>query len=413
MRGRPPVRAMPLRLVDSLSGRRRPVRASRGRTVGLYVCGPTVYDAAHVGHARTYLYFDVARRFLESSGLVVRHTMNVTDLEDKIDVRAASLGITSRELARAEERGFFRDLGAFGNLPPRFVPRASEYVPEILRVARSLERTGRVRRVGDEWRYEAPERREGENFATSADLARHAVEEPGHPFDGATAEARSFVVWKRLSPPLLSWPSPWGRGAPGWHLQCFAMASDLVGVPVDLHGGGRDLVYPHHFAENEIALTLRGRPFTPVFLHAGLVLQDGAKMSKSTGNLLPLRTALREAGAPALRWYLLGRPYRERFPWEARGLVAAGAEVGLVRATLQRWLRTDGGAGVGAVAAERLARSVRTALADGLATDRALETIRGLAAEVGRRGGGVPRGDRPRARRALTDAGALLGIPLA
>ncbi len=403
---------MELRLADSLTGRTRTVRPSRGRSVGLYVCGPTVYDAAHVGHGRTYLFFDVARRFLEAEGRPVRHVMNVTDLEDKIDVRAASLGISSRQLARAEERGFFRDLAAFGNLPPRFVPRASEYVPQILRVAKALERTGRVRRVGDEWRYDPPARREGENFATSADLARHAVEEPGHPFGGGADGERSFVVWKLLSPPLRSWPSPWGRGAPGWHLQCFAMASDLLRVPVDLHGGGRDLVYPHHFAENEISLALLGVPFTPVFLHAGLVLQDGAKMSKSTGNLTPLRTALADAGAPALRWYLLGRPYSERFSWEPAGLARAVEELRLVRTALASWLGADGG-GVGEARAGRLARLVRSALGDGLATDRALEQIRGFAAEVGRRGGGVPRGERLRARRRLAEVGGTLGIPLA
>ena len=288
---------MQLRLVDSLSGRRKGVRAARGRTIGLYVCGPTVYDAAHVGHARTYLFFDVARRVLEAEGYRVRHVMNVTDLEDKIDQRAASLGISSRALARAEERSFFRDLTAFGNLPPTFHPRASEFVPDMIRLARSLERTGRVRRAGGEWRYEAPDRPDGANFAGGADLARHAVEEPGHPFGRSSDWERSFVVWKQLAPPLPSWPSPWGRGAPGWHLQCFAMASHLVGVPVDLHGGGRDLVYPHHFAENEIALALRGAPFSPVFLHTGLVLQNGSKMSKSTGNLVPLRDALARIGA--------------------------------------------------------------------------------------------------------------------
>ena len=404
---------MRLRLVDSLSGRRRFVGPRTGRTLGLYVCGPTVYDAAHVGHARTYLFFDVARRALEAEGYRVRHAMNVTDLEDKIDVRAASLGITSRALARAEEQGFFRDLAAFGNLPPTFRPRASDYVPEIIRVARALERTGHVRRVGSEWRYEAPARRPGENFATTADLARHAVEEPGHPFGLPSDGERSFVVWKRLSPPLRTWSSPWGRGAPGWHLQCFAMASRLVGVPVGLHGGGRDLVYPHHFAENEISLALRGRPFTRVFVHTGLVLQDGSKMSKSVGNLVPLRSALTALGPAALRWYLLGRPYRDRFAWDPSAAQAARAELDLVRSTIRGWLRPSRGGRVSAARAGRLARDVRRALLDGLATDRVLADVRTFAGEVAAGPGGVPRGERSRAKAALREVELRLGIALA
>ena len=403
---------MELALVDSLTGHRRAVRPSRGRTVGLYVCGPTVYDAAHVGHARTYLFFDVARRVLEAEGYRVRHVMNVTDLEDKIDVRAAALGITSRALARAEERRFFRDLAAFGNLPPRFRPRASEYVPEIVRVARRLVRTGRVRRTDGEWRYEAPERGPGENFATTADLARHAVPEPGHPFGAPATGERSFLVWKRLGPPFPSWPSPWGRGAPGWHLQCFAMASNRVGVPVDLHGGGRDLVYPHHFAENEIALALRGAPFTPVFVHTGLVLQNGHKMSKSTGNLVPLRTALTNVGAPALRWYLLGRPYRERFSWSDPAARAAGQELELIRDSIRAWLRPVGGGRVGAARASRLAREVRTALLRGLATDQVAARLRAFAWEVAASPGGVPRGERPGVRQALGEVERRIGIAL-
>ena len=403
---------MELRLTDSLTGRSRSVRRAHGRTVGMYVCGPTVYDAAHVGHARTYLFFDVARRFLEAEGYRVRHVMNVTDLEDKIDQRAASLGITSRALARSEERGFFRDLRAFGNLPPTFRPRASEFIPEMVRLARALERTGRVRRTDGEWRYEAPDRPEGKNFATTADLARHAVPEPGHPFGTPASGERTFVVWKQLAPPLVSWRSPWGRGAPGWHLQCFAMASRFVGVPVDLHGGGRDLVYPHHFAENEIALTLRGTPFAPVFLHAGLVLQDGSKMSKSTGNLVPLREALASVGAMGLRWYLLGRPYRDRFPWSGEAATRAGQELDLLRSTVRAWLRSSSGAGGGAARAAGLARSVRRALAQGLATDVVLRELRAFAAEVGARGGGVGRGEASAARQHMADVERRLGIRL-
>ncbi len=330
--------AEPLRIADTLTGRPIKVGPQPGRPVRLYVCGPTVYAPAHVGHARTYLFFDVARRVLESEGHEVRHVMNVTDVEDKIDRRADALGITSRRLARLEERGFFLDLGALGVRPPTYRPRAGDYVPQMVRVGRALERTGRVRRSGDEWIYDPPEHRRGENFPTGIELARHVVEESGHPFRGGSGRDRGILVWKRQDPPLPSWPSPWGRGVPGWHLECFAMATELLGVPVDLHGGARDLVYPHHYAENEIALALRGSPFSRAFLHTGFVLQHGAKMSKSTGNLVPLRSALEQVGAGGLRWYLLGRGFRDRLPWAETDLERAVGTYRSVRETFHRWL---------------------------------------------------------------------------
>ena len=208
---------MPLRLEDTRSGERRTVRPRSGRSVTLYVCGPTVYDRAHVGHARTYLFFDVVRRFLVAEGQPVRHVMNVTDFEDKIDKRAAELDLSWRALARREEAGFFRDLGAFGVLPPHACPRASDYAPQIVRVAESLAKTGRVRREGDLWIYSPPERAAGGNFPTDADFARHAVEEPDHPFPRREGALGEFVIWKRQNPPLPSWTSCWGRGSPGWH----------------------------------------------------------------------------------------------------------------------------------------------------------------------------------------------------
>lgn len=404
---------MELRVTDSRTGRPRTVRPSRGRTVDLYVCGPTVYDAAHVGHARTYLVFDVARRFLEAEGHRVRHVMNVTDVEDKIDRRAEVLGVSSLALARAEERTFFEELRALGNLPPRYRPRASAYVPAMFEVARALDRTGRVRRAGAEWIYEAPDRPEGENFPSGAELARHAVPEPGHPYGTQPNGNRAFVVWKLQDRPLPSWPSPWGRGVPGWHLECFAMASQLLRVPVDLHGGGRDLQYPHHFAVNEVARALRRTPFSTVHLHTGLVLQNGAKMSKSTGNLVPLREALANVGRGGLRWYLLGQPYRDRFGWSSEGLDRARAEFDLIRSTLAGWLGSDARGRLGAARAARLGSAVRAALARGLATERVVAELRALCAEIGSAGtGGTPRGERSDVRAALHDVEARTGLPL-
>ncbi len=408
-----PRSAPSLSVVDSLTERRTAVRPGAGGRVNLYVCGPTVYAPAHVGHARTYLYFDVARRVLEADGFAVRHVMNVTDVEDKIDRRAAALGISSVRLARLEERGFFRDLAALGVEPPRFRPRAGDYVPQMVRVGRALERTGHVRHDGGEWIYDPPEHPAGANFPTGAELARHVVPEAGQTFAGGNGRDRAILVWKRQEPPLPSWPSPWGRGVPGWHLECFAMASELLGVPVDLHGGARDLVYPHHFAENEIALALRRTRFSRVFLHTGFVLQHGSKMSKSTGNLVALRGMLDRVGVGALRWYLLSRPLRDRLPWDEPGLARAAERYAAVRELFAAWTRPGASGTAGADLGEALARSVRARLADGLRVDAALEELARFASELGRRPNPrAPRGERRAVLRALGDIERRTGIPL-
>ncbi|MGI0071439.1 MAG: class I tRNA ligase family protein [Thermoplasmata archaeon] len=402
---------MDLVLRDTLSGRPRAVRRRAGRPLALYVCGPTVYDAAHVGHARNYLFFDVARRFLESEGRAVRHVMNITDFEDKLDARAELLGIPWRALARREERRFVRDLAALGALRPHACPRATAFVPEMRKVARQLERTGRVRRVGDEWVYRPPERPLGANFPTDRELATHAVVEPGHPFPHQRGEAGEFVIWKLQDRPKPSWSGPWGRGVPGWHLECYAMADRLLGLPVDLHGGGPDLIYPHHYSENETSLALRGTPFSRVYFHPAFVLVGGAKMSKSTGNLLPLRNALDAVGAGAVRWYLLSSPPGQRLQWEAAGLGRATREFADIRGAVGGALAA--GTRGTARSPARLAEAVRRELARGLATDRAFDRIREWATAA--QDGPAPRPgarDSTRVRDAFRSIERRTGLPL-
>ncbi|MGA8710143.1 MAG: class I tRNA ligase family protein [Thermoplasmata archaeon] len=404
---------MPLRLEDTRSGERRTVRPRHGRPVSLYVCGPTVYDAAHVGHARTYLFFDLVRRFLTSEGTRVHHVMNVTDFEDKIDRRAAERGLTWRALARREEAGFFRDMSTFDILPPHERPRASAYVPEIVRVARALAKTGRVRREGDVWIYSPPDRALGENFPTDSELARHAVDEPEHPFPRREGAVGEFVVWKRQDPPLPSWPSPWGRGSPGWHLECYAMARRLLGIPVDVHGGGLDLIYPHHHAENEVALALDGSPFARLFVHTAFVLQSGAKMSKSTGNLVSLRDALRRSSVGGLRWYLLSTPYRVRLEWDPLALDRAQVEYRELRGRLRRWLSPGAGGVLGAALTAELSENVRRDLAEGLAADRAIDRLREFSSQLSHDPSErVASGERTSARTALRAIEQRTGIPL-
>ncbi|MCI4350611.1 MAG: class I tRNA ligase family protein, partial [Thermoplasmata archaeon] len=296
---------MPLLLRDSLTGHDRTIRRNTRRPLRMYVCGPTVYAPAHVGHARTYLYFDVLRRAIESCGIPLRHTMNITDVEDKIVVRAQEQGVDWKTLSRREERSFWADMKRLGVKPPDVAPRSSEHIDEIRRVVAALERRGRVDKRDDAYYYRPPRTPDLRNFPVGESFARHVVPEPGVDSTADSDEAREFVVWKRQDPPLPSWPSPWGPGVPGWHLECYAMAGAHLGLPVDLHGGGVDLIFPHHYAENELALTLRDEPFAGCYLHTGFVTEGGTKMSKTRGSLVTIRSTVATLGREALRWYLL------------------------------------------------------------------------------------------------------------
>ncbi|HEV2231336.1 MAG TPA: class I tRNA ligase family protein, partial [Thermoplasmata archaeon] len=364
---------MPFALRDPARGSFRSVRPPRGGALTLYVCGPTVYDDAHVGHARTYLYFDVARRHLEAEGVRVRHVMNVTDFEDKIFDRAQALGVSWPTLAHRMERRFWTELGLLGLRAPAVRPRASEHLREMLSVVRRLIRTGRAHREGDRWIYRAPTvRRRG--FPTSDAVARHVLTEPGAP-PPPGEDLREFVLWQPPHPAGPRWPSPWGPGTPGWHLECYVMARRYLGVPVDLHGGGRDLIFPHHYAENEIAHALDRRPFARHLLHTALVTQDGAKMSKSTGNLVPLRAAIARSGPGALRWYLLSRPYEQGLEWRPEGLELAGRELARARSTFAHALPTGGGGRLSLRGLRELSKVVAQELGSDLATDRALRAV--------------------------------------
>jgi cysteinyl-tRNA synthetase len=404
---------MAVRIWDTLTGRLQPLKRRPHQAFSMYVCGPTVYAPAHVGHARTYLYFDVLRRTLEAEGMPVRHVMNITDFEEKIDRRAEALGITWRALARREESGFVRDMDMLGILRPSHRPRASGFISRMVKVAARLGKTGRVERQGDAYYYYPPDRPSQANFRLTSELAEHAVPEPGHPFPERESMAGAFMVWQRQEPPLPSWEGPWGRGMPGWHLECYAMADRYLGIPVDLHGGGLDLIYPHHHAENEIALALDGTTFSRAFLHTAFVLQDGRKMSKSTGNLVSLREALTEAGPGGLRWYLLQLPYSRKLAWNARDFQRAILEHRRVCRSLGHWLAGGPRGSVGAYAAQELAGGVRQDLRDNLATDRAIERIRTFVTRVDADPTGrVPYGERPAARAALAAIERRLGIPL-
>ena len=299
---------MSLRLYNTLSRKTEPFEPLEPGRVRMYVCGPTVYAQAHIGHAMSTVVFDVIRRFLEYRGYQVQHVMNYTDVEDKIIRRAAELGVAPEELARQHQRAFERHLQDLNVEMPSMRPQASQEIPTIIDMIERL--------IAASYAYPV----EGDVYFRVS-RARNYGRLSGRRLEDMRAGARldidkrkedpaDFALWKAAKPGEPSWSSPWGAGRPGWHIECSAMNLRYLGEQIDLHGGGNDLVFPHH--ENEIAQTesLTGKPFARYWVHNGMLQLKGEKMSKSLGNLVTVEAFLAEHEADAFRMMVLNSHYR-------------------------------------------------------------------------------------------------------
>jgi L-cysteine:1D-myo-inositol 2-amino-2-deoxy-alpha-D-glucopyranoside ligase len=300
-----------VQLFDETEGGLREVEV-RPR-MGVYVCGITPYDSAHLGHAFTYVHFDVLVRYLRHQGAEVVHVQNVTDVDDDILRVARERRVDFRDLAEAEVASFERSMKAIGVTPPTHSPRATEFVPAmveevgaLLAAGHGYERNGTVYfRVSSDPGYGRLSRLSRE------DMLKLAADRGGHPEDPNKNDPLDFVLWQPSLPDEPSWESPWGRGRPGWHIECSTMARALIGQPVDIHGGGSDLIFPHHESEIAQAEGVPGpRPFVRHWMHTGAVHMAGEKMSKSLGNLAFVHDLLERYDPAALRSFLLRRHYR-------------------------------------------------------------------------------------------------------
>jgi len=315
-----------MKVVNTLSGQKEEF-LPHGDEVKMYVCGVTPYDDAHIGHAMSYIFFDVVRRYLQFRGYKVKYVQNITDIDDKIIDRANKLGISARELAEKYTNSFFADMDALNIARADIYPRATEEIPKIIEVIQGLIDKGhaypaqgsvyfRVRSVAD---YGKLSHRNLESMMAGARV--EAGEEKEHPMD--------FALWKASKPGEPSWESPWGQGRPGWHIECSAMSLKYLGDTLDIHGGGQDLIFPHH--ENEIAQSesfTGKKPFVKYWLHNGLLQFGEEKMSKSIGNLITIKEALEEYSADAIRIFVLSSYYRSPLTYSEEALEAAerGAE---------------------------------------------------------------------------------------
>lgn len=319
-----------LSLYNSLTRKKEPLRTGQPGRVAMYVCGPTVYNFAHIGNARPAVVFDVLARLLREQYAEVVYARNFTDVDDKINASAAAEGVPIGTITARYIDAYHEDMRALGVLVPDLEPRVTEHIPAIIALIRRLIANGNAYVEQDHVLFHVP------SFPAYGQLSGRR---PQDMLAGARVEVApykrdplDFVLWKPSTAELPGWPSPWGRGRPGWHIECSAMIGQHLGSTIDIHGGGQDLIFPHH--ENEIAqgTCANGELYCRTWVHNSFVTVDGQKMSKSLGNVLLLRDLLGQAPGEAIRLALLSAHYRHPLDWNAQRMLTA-------RQTLLRFYR--------------------------------------------------------------------------
>lgn len=327
-----------LRLYNSLTKQLEPFEPLTPGRVSMYVCGPTVYGLLHIGNARTFMFWDVARRYLEHRGLSVTFVQNFTDIDDKIIARALEEGVTAEVIATRYTQAYFEDMDALGVRRATVYPRATDTVAEMLAHIEGLMAKGLAYAVdGDVYfrveGFPAYGRLSGRTTDDNEAGARVEV-------DARKQSPADFALWKAAKPGEPAWDSPWGPGRPGWHIECSAMVRRILGDTIDIHAGGKDLKFPHH--ENEIAQSegLTEQPFVRVWMHTGFLNMGSEKMSKSLGNIRTTRDVLAAFGAQTLRAFMLQTLYRSDLDFSEEAVRAAGQGLQNWRDTLARLERS-------------------------------------------------------------------------
>ena len=319
---------------NTLTRRKEPLEPLRPGEVRLYVCGPTVYSWVHIGNARTFTIFDVVVRYLRHRGYRVSYVRNYTDVDDKIINAAREAGEDPAALADRYVQAFEEDAAELGLIPPDVAPRVTQVIPEILALIQALLDAGVAYTAGGDVYFQVS------RWPEYAKLSRRNLDDlragervtPGE----LKREPLDFALWKGEKPGEPAWDAPWGRGRPGWHIECSAMSEKFLGTTFDIHGGGLDLIFPHH--ENEIAQSEAAHhaPLSRVWMHAGFLELENAKMSKSLGNVVRLRDALAKVDAEALRLFFLSSQYRNNLAFSDDALSDAEKRMEYFYETLQR-----------------------------------------------------------------------------
>ncbi|MCR6630807.1 MAG: cysteine--tRNA ligase [Magnetospirillum sp.] len=389
---------MALVLYNTLTRRKEAFQPLKPDHVGMYVCGPTVYDRAHIGNARPVIVFDVLYRLLQRLYPSVTYVRNITDVDDKINQRSKDSGEPIAAITARTTRMFHDDIGELNALPPTIEPRATAHIAQMIAIIETLIAKGHAYEAEGHVLFSVP------SMADYGKLSGRSMDEM---IAGARVEVApykknpaDFVLWKPSTPELPGWDSPWGRGRPGWHIECSAMSGQYLGVTFDIHGGGQDLVFPHH--ENEIAQSqcANGAPFARYWLHNGYLMVEGEKMSKSLGNFFTVRELLEQAPGEAIRLCMLSTHYHQPFDWTAEGLKQARATLDRLYTALRSAADVDTAAGEPPV-------EVLAALKDDLNTPLAIAHLHELATALNK---AATPADKAKAKAALLAAADLLGV---
>jgi cysteinyl-tRNA synthetase len=411
-----------MRVFNTMSGEKEEFTPLTPGKVGMYACGVTVYDVSHIGHARSAVVFDVMRQYLRYRGYEVTFVKNFTDIDDKIINRAREMGMPWDEVARLYTEKYYEDMGRLGVEPADCEPKATEHIAEIIELVEGLLREGHAYEVDGDVYFAV------EKFPTYGRLSHRRLQDmqagarvsvdprKRHPMD--------FALWKASKEGEPAWESPWGPGRPGWHIECSAMSMKHLGETFDIHGGGADLIFPHHENERAQSEAFTGKPFVTYWVHNGFITVDKEKMSKSLGNFFTVEDILREFEPETVRFFLLGTHYRSPIEFSDELLREAEASVDRFYVTLRRvqdFLRREGGkeslAGTEelAQAASSFKGRFEEAMDDDFNTALAIGHMFELIHEINRFLDRKPSGERARellrqALSALGEAGAVLRI---
>ncbi|GAA0510761.1 cysteine--tRNA ligase [Saccharopolyspora thermophila] len=389
---------MSLHLHDTATRTTREFHPRCDGVASIYVCGATVQGVPHVGHVRSGLNFDVLRRWLQHTGHDVRLVRNVTDIDDKILTKAAEAGRPWWEWAATHERAFEAAYQQLGCLPPSVLPRATGHVTQMIDLIQRLIDKGHAYAAGGDVYFSVSSY--ADHYGRLSGQRLDEVQQ-GETLASGKRDPRDFTLWKGAKPGEPSWPTPWGHGRPGWHLECSAMATFYLGSEFDIHGGGLDLVFPHH--ENELAQSnAAGDGFAQYWMHNAWVTMSGEKMSKSLGNTLSIPAVLERARAAELRYYLVTPHYRSTIEFSEEGLAEAVATYRRIESFVRRVGQRTGSVGLGEVAPEFAA-----AMDDDLSTPQAIAVVHNVVRE-----GNVAldRGDDEAARTAAASVRAMTDV---
>ena len=370
-----------------------------GHEVKMYVCGITPYDSTHLGHANTYLTYDLLIRRLEDLGHEVKLVRNITDVDDSILPKARELGVDFLELAAEETARFHGDMIALNTRPVFAEPHATKWVAEMVELVETLEAKGHTYVVDGTVFFDV---RTFDSFGAmsgydESTMVEYATERGGRPDDPRQRNPLDFILWQPSLDDEPSWPSPWGPGRPGWHIECSAMSKGTLGPTLDLHGGGSDLIFPHHECSRAQSEAANGVTFVNHWMHAGMVAYQGTKMSKSLGNLVFVSELVKTTDPRAIRLALMRHHYRSDWEWFDSDIDTASAMLD----RLHRAAHTPAGPDP-----DRYADRVRAALDNDLDAPAALHALMELADAI------LEGGDDPTAPTLLRELGALVGVEL-